>query len=275
MNKPRLVIEHCSYAPGEYSVTPDRLTLSIGFSRTPVEMRYDGRKWQGTSHHGDVKVMPEGQERLFRHRVTCRFARLTLDEDGLMENERKLHRPHGVLRDEPLRHLLNAIWAHTVSAPMSALFEHAMTQAILARLHALENHDERPLASTLSEAARRRVIDYLEANIAANVTVDSLANTVGLSTAHFAVLFRNTLGEPPHRYLTRLRVERARALLVSGMDPSEAAVAVGFYDHSHLARHMRRLLRITPSALRRNEGSDRRNVRAGKGTSKSGRNRSS
>jgi AraC-like DNA-binding protein len=45
-------------------------------------------------------------------------------------------------------------------------------------------------------------------------------------------------------------VERARELLVAGVDPSHAAVAVGFYDHSHLARHMRRLLGISPSVLR-------------------------
>jgi AraC-like DNA-binding protein len=46
----------------------------------------------------------------------------------------------------------------------------------------------------------------------------------------------------------RLRVERARTLLQQGMDPLSAALATGFCDQSHLARHMQRTLGITPGA---------------------------
>ena len=47
------------------------------------------------------------------------------------------------------------------------------------------------------------------------------------SAAHFSTRFRHSTGEPPHRFHTRLRVERARDLLERGMDPATAAVDVG------------------------------------------------
>jgi AraC-like DNA-binding protein len=65
------------------------------------------------------------------------------------------------------------------------------------------------------------------------------------------MLFRNATSEPPHKYHTRLRVERAARPLERGATPSDAALAVGFFDQSHLARHMRRLLGTSPARVRR------------------------
>lgn len=255
MSDSPLSIEHDYHAPGEYRFTPGRLTISVGFSRTPLEMRYDGEYWRGTSGPGDIKVMPAGQERVFQHSVGCRFACLVIDESKLMlEGPRRELRARALLRDEPIRHLLNALWAQTRQGPLSALFEDAIARAMIARLHALEGHRETIPKQCLSPRASRRVREYIDAHLAEDITVAELAQVAGLSTAHFAVLFRNSFGEPPHRYIVRLRVERARDLLMAGVDPAHAAVAVGFYDHSHLARHLRRLLGTSPSQLRPRKG---------------------
>ena len=48
-----------------------------------------------------------------------------------------------------------------------------------------------------------------------------------------------------------LRVERARQMLERGADPAAAALAVAFYDQSHLSRHMRRFLGVTPGEIAR------------------------
>jgi AraC family transcriptional regulator len=97
------------------------------------------------------------------------------------------------------------------------------------------------------------VIEYLEARLADDVSVAELAVLAGLSAGHFSGLFRNTTGEPPHRYHLRLRVERARRLIERGMNASDAALEVGFFDQSHLTRHMRRLLGTSPGELRRRQ----------------------
>ena len=105
--------------------------------------------------------------------------------------------------------------------------------------------------AVLAAAVLARVIEYLETHLADDVGVAELAAVAGLSTGHFSGLFRNATGEPPHRYHTRLRVQRARRLIESGVSASAAALQVGFFDQSHLARHMRRLLATSPGKLRK------------------------
>jgi AraC-like DNA-binding protein len=68
----------------------------------------------------------------------------------------------------------------------------------------------------------------------------------GLSVWRFATVFREQVGVSPHRYICRLRVERAQALLRAGMSPAEAASEAGFYDQSHLSRHFKNLCGMTP-----------------------------
>jgi len=88
-----------------------------------------------------------------------------------------------------------------------------------------------------------------EPQLAENVTISELAALVSLSPAHFSALFRNTTGMPPHQYRNRLRLEPARRLLESGSSPCAAALAMGFYDQSYLARHFRRVYAETPMAF--------------------------
>jgi len=55
----------------------------------------------------------------------------------------------------------------------------------------------------------------------------------------------------PHHYLVQKRVERARELLArTELSLSEIAYAVGFSDQSHLTRHFRQMLEVTPGQFR-------------------------
>ena len=78
-----------------------------------------------------------------------------------------------------------------------------------------------------------------------------LAAIAGLSVYHFARAFKQTAGVPPHHYLVHRRIERAQEMLArSGLPLSEIALAVGFSDQSHLARHFRQTLGVTPGQFR-------------------------
>jgi transcriptional regulator of acetoin/glycerol metabolism/AraC-like DNA-binding protein len=103
----------------------------------------------------------------------------------------------------------------------------------------------------LPPAVTRRVREYVDAHLDENVGLEVLAALAGLSVHHFARAFRQSVGEPPHGYILRRRIERAREMLVQTDQPlSEIALAVGFSDHSHFARHFRRQMGVTPSAAR-------------------------
>jgi AraC-like DNA-binding protein len=92
------------------------------------------------------------------------------------------------------------------------------------------------------ERARRHIHEHLCQPLA----LAELAALSGLSVWRFATVFRQQVGESPHRYICRLRVERAQTLIRQGVPPATAASEAGFYDQSHLSRHFKSLCGMTP-----------------------------
>jgi AraC-like DNA-binding protein len=99
--------------------------------------------------------------------------------------------------------------------------------------------------------AVRRAMDYIEDCYAGRITLDDVANAAGLN--RYAVLraFRRELGIAPYAFVTQVRIERAKRLLREGVSISMASQRVGYADQSHLTRHFRRLMGVTPGAFAR------------------------
>jgi AraC-like DNA-binding protein len=102
----------------------------------------------------------------------------------------------------------------------------------------------------------RRARDFLEHCFEESVTLEQLARVSGLSRFHFLRAFNREFGLPPHAYQVRLRVEKARLLLQTGMPIGE--INVGFADQSHLTRHFRRVWGVTPGQYAAMVGTSRR-----------------
>lgn len=89
--------------------------------------------------------------------------------------------------------------------------------------------------------------DLLDARLTTGLTLDEAARLLHTHPAHLVRAFTRRFAIPPHLYLTGRRVELARRLLLSGMPAGAVAAEVGFYDQSHLTRHFKRMLGVTPS----------------------------
>ena len=90
----------------------------------------------------------------------------------------------------------------------------------------------------------------------ADLGIDAMARHVGLSPRHFTRLFRSEMGEPPARYVERVRVEAARTILEResiGLD--RVAERCGFGTAETLRRAFHRRLGISPAAYRRQSAS--------------------
>ena len=112
-----------------------------------------------------------------------------------------------------------------------------------------------PSRGGLSPAVTRRVCDYIEGHLDEKIRLDGLAALAGLSTDHFARSFHQSVGVPPHTYLLRRRLEQVEQMLRETDAPlSEIALATGFSDQSHLARHFRRWAGMSPRQVRWSEG---------------------
>jgi len=63
--------------------------------------------------------------------------------------------------------------------------------------------------------------------------------------------FRAETGLAPYEYVVSRRIEEARRLLAAGLPPAEVSVRAGFADQSHLNRHFRRIVGVTPGRFAR------------------------
>lgn len=100
----------------------------------------------------------------------------------------------------------------------------------------------------------KRVIAYLSIRIGSSVRVSDLAAQVNLSPSHFARAFTIRLGLSPYTFIMKLRIERARTLLLtSDKSLAEIAVNCGLSDQAHFNRFFRRFVGMTPSQWRRQQ----------------------
>jgi AraC family transcriptional regulator len=258
MSAEQVTIEHGRHEPGEYFFTPGELTLSAYFGPPLAIEQVADRPWEGIVLRGDLKVMVPSQTRVFRHREAAEFVVLTLHDACFEELPSPArHRPRPCLRDPAVIDLVRALVHGVATGTSSRLFRDAAALAIAARLADLERLSPEATGAVgrrLSGRALARVLEYMRAHLTEEVSMQDLARIAGMSPSYFSTMFRNAVGEPPHRHHVRMRVERARALLVSGASASVAAQEAGFCDQSHLARHMRRLLGTTPTSVGRRSG---------------------
>ena len=114
----------------------------------------------------------------------------------------------------------------------------------------------RSRAAARTSAARdaplaRRLRELPDEHLSEQLTIADAARSLGVHPSHLVRAFSNAYGIAPYRYVTGRRVDRARRLLLDGVPLSDAAVAAGFHDQSHLSRHFERVLGATPGAFAR------------------------
>jgi AraC family transcriptional regulator len=97
---------------------------------------------------------------------------------------------------------------------------------------------------------RKRVLEFIEGHLSEKIGLSTLSALAQLSPYHFARVFKQALGIPPHRYHMNRRVERAKALLVD-RSVTEVALAVGYAQTSSFSSSFRRATGMSPSKFRR------------------------
>jgi AraC-like DNA-binding protein len=98
----------------------------------------------------------------------------------------------------------------------------------------------------------RRAKEMLMAHLEADISLSEVARACKLSVSHFARAFRRTTGQPPHRWLTCRRVERAKELLRQSSDRmADIALRCGFADQASFIRAFKRVVGASPGGWRR------------------------
>lgn len=89
---------------------------------------------------------------------------------------------------------------------------------------------------------------YIEDNIASKLTLTQISNALGFSPYHIIRICNQDFGLSANAYIVNKRVHRAKKMLGEGMDISQVAIEVGFYDQSHLTNIFKKVFAITPKA---------------------------
>jgi len=259
----------CPEEFGRTAPIPREDAYLVGLQLRPChdhDLYLDGRKIRPTNFFGgttsiyDLRRDPVWDLRDAFHCLMLYLPRRALDG---VANEVGAPRI-GNLRDQPgvgvddpiVRNLLSSLLPSAVkSREIPSLFLDHVIRALtihLAQVYGGLRVPHRVPRGALAAWQERRAKELMSASLTEGLSLARLAAECGLSVRHFARAFRQSTGIPPHRWLLKLRVERATDLLRNRALPlADVAICCGFADQSHFTRVFTALVGLSPSAWRR------------------------
>jgi AraC family transcriptional regulator len=129
-------------------------------------------------------------------------------------------------------------------------------QTYLRRTHSVIPLSPQVTRGGLAPWQLRRAQEMMRSHLDEAVPLAELARASGLSPGHFARAFKQTMGQPPHRWLMEQRIDKAKQLLIgTTLSLAEIALKCGFADQSHFTRVFSRVTHSSPGAWRRHKRS--------------------
>ena len=223
-------------------------SIEIGVRRTELtEFRYVA---------GEM-ILPHRHEGKWTGLMNAAYVQLSISDVALMaasdrEVELRMYRKFADLR---LRGLVTVVHAEMAAGfPNGRLFLDSVEQAIAVALingHAVGRRPVQMHRGGLGSARLRKIEELVDANMEDDLSLDEMAQSVELSMAHFARMFRKSTGETPHQFVRRRRIERAKAMLRDrATRVLDVAVACGFKTQQHFAQVFREVSGTSPTEYR-------------------------
>ncbi len=223
-----------------------------------LEVREDGR-WQRTViRPGMVSFYPAGWQFSARLTEPAEFVALWVDPGFasrvLQDGGKESLVPFRGVEDPLIRGVMEAMHEAVRRRTADRAYAEALAGSLVQHLARRGRQQQAPdlprVQGGLTRSVVRRVVDFMEAHLADDLSLEQLAEVAGLSQFHFARQFKVTLGVAPYAFLRERRLDRARDLLVRGEGTiAEIASRTGFCDQSHLSAHFKRRFGASPRAF--------------------------
>jgi AraC family transcriptional regulator len=158
--------------------------------------------------------------------------------------------------DDPLGHHMALVLQAACDAEDGADQLYATVLAEALAIHMLRRYAASGLPAHeeprgLSPAQLQRTTAYIQAHLAQDVSLTTLAALVQLSPDYFARRFKHTTGQTPHQYVLGCRIVRAKQLLTETALPlSTISLQVGCTDQSAFTALFRKHVTLSPTAYR-------------------------
>lgn len=110
-----------------------------------------------------------------------------------------------------------------------------------------DSNDRSVIVSTL--------ISFLNENYMRPVSLETISKSIYLSPTYVSKVFKEETGETPINYLIKLRLSKAREMLLEGSHSiKEVASSVGYEDVYYFSKLYKKYNRISPSGVRKKDG---------------------
>lgn len=240
--------------------------MIVRYWNTPAEMcRRSKSPWESAQvGPGKVSILTRAEKSEWRWNGPLRVSHLYLEHEAL--NNVACDVFERDVKDVEIRDLLSAEnstlsnligrleWELTNEEVGGRLYADLLrNQACIEvlRKYASISYKENTGYGRFSPTQRRILLEYIEQNIAEDLSLQDLASTVNLSIYYFTKKFRSEFGCTPHFYVIMKRLNHAKRLLRRQDVPIKAVAAeAGFSDQSHMTRLFRRFLSVTPAEFR-------------------------
>ncbi|MDF5328799.1 AraC family transcriptional regulator [Vibrio parahaemolyticus] len=154
--------------------------------------------------------------------------------------------PQPVVYDPELASQLRLVF-ETLEKSDNRLLRETLVYGTLIKLASKHSTHRAPLKeSTKAQRQLQLVKEFLEDFPQTDVSLEELAKLAGLSPFHLLREFQKQFGFPPHAYQIQQRLRMAKKLLKQGQRISDVALECGFHDQSHLHRHFKKAMGVTP-----------------------------
>jgi AraC family transcriptional regulator len=244
----------------EYRPTSDVVSVAIGAKRSIEVVLANAPPQHLEVMPGQVHILPANVPVGIRVFAPAENIVVTLNPRLLSEFSSKaggasveLRSGFG-LQDGLIQQLVYALQAEAGAAIPDAQYVESLGAALAAHLvrkYASEEVQRSTRRRRLVRPGLATVLDHIDQNLDGRLTLPRLAEIARLSVFAFVRSFKTSTGLPPHRYILRRRVERAKLLLAdAALNIADVALRCGFGDQSAFTTTFRRLTLQTPSAYR-------------------------
>lgn len=232
---------------------------------TPMDREFDGRWTRTQCGPGDFSLLSRAMQSHWSWTEGLHVAHIYLSNDlmarvarDICDGEIGVICLHDVLQgnDPVIGHIADQLTLEAAqSGAAGALYAEALS--IQMTVHLLRHYasiTQKPCESRhgFSQSEMKRLDEFIDAELAAGLTLERLAESLGLGVWALNLRLRRTIGKSPYAYVQERRVAQASDLLCKSEMPIKAiAAACGFSDQAHMTRVLRKALGTTPAQLRK------------------------
>lgn len=263
-----LIVSHCIEPPDTIKLPPtSHHTVMVQFNRGTRQItRLNGQEYDGEMQPGEFLLHPASIEGFYHWETTDEALMFVIEPSFLtkvavetecinpnkieVRNLVKSYCPH---LERIAYDFLREMYTGGVGSKLYSDYLANLMAINLLRYQCTFKAKLEEIKGGLSPRHRQQAIDYIQAHLSEQLSLQALSALVGLSQAHFCREFKKSVGLAPHKYVMQQRIEMAKRLLKQQQDLAIAEIATdcGFTHQSHMGKIFKEHTGVTPRQYRK------------------------